>query len=54
MLGKFLSSCTTGGYSKRAQLHEVSSDYSCNVKRMQTDRVVIGQKGNEVKTPKVY
>jgi hypothetical protein len=23
--GKFLSSCTTGGFSKRAQLHEVSS-----------------------------
>jgi hypothetical protein len=23
-LGKFLSSCTTGGFSRRAQLHEVS------------------------------
>jgi hypothetical protein len=22
--GKFLSSCTTGGFSRRAQLHEVS------------------------------
>jgi hypothetical protein len=24
-VGKFLSSCTTGGFSRRAQLHEVSS-----------------------------
>jgi hypothetical protein len=23
-VGKFLSSCTTGGFSRRAQLHEVS------------------------------
>jgi hypothetical protein len=23
-IGKFLSSCTTGGFSRRAQLHEVS------------------------------
>jgi hypothetical protein len=23
-VGKFLSGCTTGGFSKRAQLHEVS------------------------------
>jgi hypothetical protein len=23
-IGKFLSSCTTGGFSSRAQLHEVS------------------------------
>jgi hypothetical protein len=24
MLGRFLSSCTTGGFSRRAQRHEVS------------------------------
>jgi hypothetical protein len=23
-VGKFLSNCTTGGFSRRAQLHEVS------------------------------
>jgi hypothetical protein len=25
-VGKFLSSCVTGGFSRRAQLHEVSQD----------------------------
>jgi hypothetical protein len=30
IVGKFLSSYTTGGFSRRAQLHEVRKFESCN------------------------